>query len=103
MLDLARVLGRGMDQHIVVLAGDRVGDLTLEIKMILSTCAYGPGNTIRRFAQRRIDVAKAHGLRGQKIGIGRERVVDRDKGGKILLLHAPEFYIPAFSFYRLSH
>ena len=36
VLDLAGVLGRGMDEHFVVLAGDRHGDLAFEVEVVLA-------------------------------------------------------------------
>ena len=36
VLDLARMLRRGMDQHVARLAGDGVGDLTFEVEMVLA-------------------------------------------------------------------
>ena len=36
VLDLAGVLGRGMDEHFVVLAGDRHGDLAFQVEVVLA-------------------------------------------------------------------
>ena len=36
VLDLARMLRRGVDQHVAPLAGDRIGDLTFQVEVILA-------------------------------------------------------------------
>ena len=36
VLDLAGVLGRGMDEHFVILAGDRHGDLAFQVEVVLA-------------------------------------------------------------------
>ena len=41
-LDLARVLGRGVDRDLAALAGDRQGRLGLQVEMLLAAGAEGP-------------------------------------------------------------
>ena len=43
VLDLGRVLGRGVDRDLVVLAGHGQGDLPLEIEMFLAADTHPPG------------------------------------------------------------
>ena len=48
VLHLARVLGRGVDDHVAVLAGDGERDLAFEIEMLLSADAEFAGDLLRR-------------------------------------------------------
>ena len=67
MLDLGRMLGRGMDDDVAVLAGQREGDLTLEVEMLLPADAEFGRQAMRRAGQRRCRIA-AH-QRGRRLHI----------------------------------
>ena len=68
MLDLGRMLGRGMDGDVAVLTGQREGDLALEVKMLLSADAEFGGEPMRRAGQRRLRIAAYD--RGRRLHVG---------------------------------
>src|SRR4029079_16124806 len=57
VLDLGRVLRRGMDEHVAVLAGYREGDLALEVKMFLAADAQFADQLLRRALDLLVDLA----------------------------------------------
>ena len=81
VLHLGRMLGRGVDPHLVVLAGHGERHLPLEIEMLLAAdahvafepaCSGGDGG-------RRLPAPELVG--GQHLGAGGEALVDGDAGG----------------------
>ena len=70
VLDLGRVLGGGMDQHVAVLAGDGVGDLAFEVEMVLPADMQRAGDAVRGGGERGVRVAEPHLVRRQR---GRHR------------------------------
>ncbi len=48
VLHLARVLRRGMDDHVAVLAGDGERDLAFEVEVLLAADAELAGDLLRR-------------------------------------------------------
>ncbi len=86
VLDLAGVLGRGMDQHFVVLAGDRHGDLAFEIEVVLAA----DGNTAFQAAgccgDRLGGVAALQGHRREDDGAGLPRLGRGQDGVEVLVI-----------------
>ena len=78
VLQLARVLGRGVDQH-VVLAGNGERHLAFEIEVLLPADMEGAGEPARARRERRRAVALGERVVGQDVAIGFERVVDADQ------------------------
>ena len=52
VLHLARMLGRGMDEHVAVLARNGERDLAFEIEMLLPADAQRAGDAVRRGGER---------------------------------------------------
>ena len=90
VLDLGRVLARGVHQHVAILAGHRERDLAFQVEMVLGAARDRALQAMRRGGQRRRRVAAAHHLRRsdelparQRLGNRQHRrqlnVVDRDQ------------------------
>ena len=78
VLHLARMLGRGMDQHVAVLARDGERHLAFEIEMLLPADAQPcPSRGCGARRERGGAVVLAEGVVRQDVRVGRERVVDR--------------------------
>ena len=78
VLHLGRVLGRGMDEHVAVLAGDGERDLPLEIEMLLPADAELAGDLARRADHLLRRLAALEDVVGQHLGVGDQRIVDVD-------------------------
>ena len=78
VLHLGRVLGRGIDRDVVVLAGDREGDHALEVEVVLAADALHALQPVRRGRHRRGDVAAL-----ELQGLGDEGVVGGDRLGDV--------------------
>jgi hypothetical protein len=84
MLDLGRMLGRGMNHKVAVLARQGEGDLAFEIEMLLAADAELGGEPVRRGLQRRIGIAAQDGRRRLDIGLLGERRLDiEDRLGRL--------------------
>ena len=79
VLHLARMLGRGMDQHIIVLAGNGERHLAFEIEMLLPADAERAGEAARACRERRGGIAACEGVIGQDVASAVERIVDGDQ------------------------
>ena len=79
MLQLARMLGRGMDLHVAVLARDRERDLAFEIEMLLAADAQLAFDALGAGGEREAGVVLAERIIRQDAAIGGERVVDGDE------------------------
>ena len=73
MLHLGRMLGRGMDRDVAVLAWQREGDLAFEIEMLLPADAELGFEPMRCTCQRRIGIAAQHRRRRLHIGLSFQR------------------------------
>jgi len=80
MLHFARMLGRGIDQHRAILAGQRKRDLAFQIKMLLAADADASFAPQRRCGDRLGDVAVDEGVVRQHGLAGRFALLDRDVG-----------------------
>ena len=79
VLHLARVLGRGVDEHVAVLARDGERDLALEIEMLLPADAQRARRADAALAASAAALSPcANVVVGQDVRVGCERVVDRD-------------------------
>ncbi len=78
VLQFARMLGRGIDQH-VVFAGNGKRHLTFEIEMFLTADLELPSDPQRACGESRRAVAFGEDAIGQNAGIGRQGLVDRDQ------------------------
>ena len=84
MLDLGRMLGRGMHQEIAVLARQGEGDLAFEIEMLLPADAELGSEPVRRRLQRRVGIAAQDGRRRLDIGLlGQRRLDIEDRLGRL--------------------
>ena len=84
VLDLGRMLRRGIDVHRPVLARDGERDLALEIEMLLAADAERALEPVRCGRDRRRRVATAEGVVRQHRFAARERVLDHDARGLAL-------------------
>ncbi len=75
VLQLARMLGRGVDQH-VVLAGNGERHLALEIEVLLPADAQCAGEAARACRERCGGITLGKGVVGQDVAIRIERIVD---------------------------
>ena len=78
VLHLGRVLGRGIDGDVIVLAGDGEGDHALEIEVVLAADALHALQAVRRGRHRGGDVAAL-----ELQGLGDEGVVGGDRLGDV--------------------
>ena len=78
VLQLARMLGRGMHGHLV-LAGNGERHLAFEIEVLLSAHPEGARDPPRARRQRGGAVALVEGVIGKDVGVGLERVVHLDQ------------------------
>ena len=76
MLHLARMLRRGVDQHVAVLTRDGERHLAFEIKVLLPADAQPAFHAIGAFGERGGAVVLAEGVVGQDVLVGGERVID---------------------------
>ena len=84
MLDLGRMLGRGMHQKIAVLARQGEGDLAFEIEMLLPADAELGSEPVRCRLQRRVGIAAQDGRRRLDIGLlGQRRLDIEDRLGRL--------------------
>ena len=84
VLDLGRVLRRGIDVHRPVLARDGERDLAFEIEMLLAADAKRALEPVRCGRDRRLRVAAAEGVVRQHRFAARERVLDVTLGALAL-------------------
>ena len=75
VLHLARVLGAGVDEPLPLLLRQRVGDLALEVKMLLPAHLQLAAQAVRRARQRRRGIAAAHEDWGQHVVLLRQRLL----------------------------
>ncbi len=80
MLDLGRMLGRGVDHDVAILARQGEGDLTLEIEVLLSAHAELGAEPMRRALQGAVGIAAQQGRRCLHIGLLGERRLDIEDG-----------------------
>ena len=73
------MLGRGMDQHVAVLAGDGERDLAFEVEMLLAADPELAGDLPRRARDLLGGVAALEIVVREHRGVGDERVVDVDQ------------------------
>ena len=77
VLDLGRMLRRGMDKHVAALARNGIGDLSFEVEMVLPADMHRAGDPVaarRRAPRPRRRAAISCG--GQEIGVGGQRFLD---------------------------
>ncbi len=80
VLDLARMLGAGIDPPLVLLQRQGIGDLALQVEMLLAADFELPVQAVRRARQRRFGLAAAHGHRRQHIALEGMRFARRQHG-----------------------
>ena len=78
VLHLGGVLGRGVDPHLVVLAGHRERRLSLEIEMLLAADAHGSGETAGGGGDRGGRLPAPELVRGQHLAAPSEAIVHGD-------------------------
>ena len=88
VLHLTRMLARRVDMHPVLLAGDRIGDLPLQVKMLLAADPRLADNPIRCTGQCRLGVPARHLDRRQDPGLFGQRLLDVENGRQGLDLAA---------------
>ncbi len=82
MLDLAGVLGRGMDGDLIVLTGDRQCDMPFEIEMVLTAHFHCAGHPMFRrcHARRHVTTLELHARRHQRsAGLARRTDIERER------------------------
>ncbi len=82
VLDLGRVLGRGMDNHIAVVLREDEGGLAFEIEMLLPANFEPPLKAVRRSLERGLEIALGPDPRTfLKAAVGGEGLFDRQDRG----------------------
>ena len=87
VLDLGRVLGGGMDGHVVVLARHRQRHVAFEVEVLLPAHRDAACQRVRCGGNGRDGVAARHGERRLQQQPGLHRRVDGEAGGLVLVLH----------------
>ena len=90
VLNFGRMLGRAPDLHVASVAGGRERNLSLEIEMVLAATAQFAGEPVGRGRERGLDLATNHDLRRRDIACARDRLFDRQHGGKRLVVDLDE-------------
>ena len=85
VLDLARVLGRGIDEHVAVLARNRHGDHAFEVEVILAANPDSPLDAIRAVGEQLVGIAESHLVFGEDEAFAFHRRIDVENGFKVLV------------------
>ena len=85
VLDLGRVLRRGMDEHVAILERQCEGDLAFEVEMLLPADLHPAFDDVRGFRQRPGGIASGPDAGpGFEAAVGGQRLIDGQEGGQLL-------------------